>query len=109
MGLKKAPGVEILNGWKEIANSRRGGRSLARSVDALVGNLRASATGLPRRRSAVQRESSGSGGTGLNSGMGSIRWQLWPRDRHEYLWGFSSTEGTAKEVWIRAEPGWHGC
>jgi hypothetical protein len=39
MGLKKAPGIEILNGWKEITNSRRGGRSLARSVDALVGNL----------------------------------------------------------------------
>jgi hypothetical protein len=41
MGLKKAPGMEILNGWKEIANSRRRGRSLARSVDALVGNVRA--------------------------------------------------------------------
>src|SRR5262249_25629154 len=85
---------------------RRG--SLTSVVHAFVGNFRAATASISRQCSAAQRESPGSGGAGLNLGMGTIRRKFRPGYRHEYVRRVVSNQGTAKNAGIRAGPGCRG-
>ena len=43
-------------------------------------------------------------GTGLDPGMGSLRWHLGPRHWHEDVRGLGAAQGATKEVRLRARP-----
>ena len=80
----------------------RRGHPLARGLDAFLGHFRAPNAGLPRQRAAARGQGPRRRGAGLDSGLGTLRWRLGPRHRHEDVRSLGAAQGASEEVRLRA-------
>ena len=83
----------------------RRGHPLACRLDAVLGDLRSPAAGLPRRRAASRRDGPSRRRAGLHLRLGAIRRQVRPRHRHEDLRRLGAAQGAPEEVRVRAGAG----
>src|SRR5262249_28174504 len=85
--------------------ARRRGDPFARGVDAVVGDLRRSAAGVPGRGAAAGRDGARRGGAGVDAGMGTLRGDVGSGHRHAHVRRVGAAQGAAAEVRLPARPG----
>ena len=85
------------------------GHPVARYIDAILGHIRASATGVSGWSAAAAGDGAHRGGAGIDFRMGALHRQVGPHDRHENFRRVGAAQRTPEKVWLRAGPSGNGC